>query len=123
VLPQTPSSPKLNANNTYLVVGGLGGLGRAIIRFLSTLGAKHIATLSRSGAESGSKKAFVKEMSDAGVNLTVHQGSVVNIEDIRKVKEQTRSRSIRGVVHGAMVLQVSLPRASGCWLIRSDEST
>ena len=82
MLPQTPSHTKVSVNNTYLVVGGLGGLGRAIIRFFATLGAKHIAILSRSGAESDSQKAFVKEMSDAGVNLIVHQGSVVNIEDI-----------------------------------------
>lgn len=112
MLPQTPSHTKVSVNNTYLVVGGLGGLGRAIIRFFATLGAKHIAILSRSGAESDSQKAFVKEMSDAGVNLIVHQGSVVNIEDIIKVKELTRQWPIRGVVQGAMVLQVSLSRAS-----------
>ena len=113
VQPQAPSPAKLKDDYTYLVVGGLGGLGRAIIRFLAQLGAKHIATLSRSGTASSGKRAFVEEMRDAGVDLIVHQGSVVEIEDIKKVQELAGQRPIRGVVQGAMVLQVTLPQASG----------
>lgn len=103
----------MNPDNTYLVVGGLGGLGRAIIRFLATLGAKHIATLSRSGIEGGSKEVFVKEMRDAGLDLIVQRGSVASIDDIRKLKEATQPWPIRGVIQGAMVLQVGLPQSVG----------
>lgn len=106
VQPKPPPLAKLNTEHTYLVTGGLGGLGRAVIRYLVTLGAKHIATLSRSGAQGDNKAAFVNEMRQAGVNLVVHQGSVTNSQDIEELKDLTRDHPIRGVIQGAMVLQV-----------------
>ncbi|KAH9204906.1 polyketide synthase, partial [Leptodontidium sp. 2 PMI_412] len=108
VQPQTPFPPKLDARYTYLVVGGLGGIGRAVVKYLAQLGAKHIATLSRSGIEGSNKKEFVKEMRDAGVNLIVEHGSVVKIGDLKKLKERTKQWPIRGVVQGAMVLEDSI---------------
>ncbi len=113
IQPQTPPLARLDAQSTYLVAGGLGGLGRAMIRFLTTLGAKHFITLSRTGADSSSKKAFVQEMKNAGVNLIVHQGSVVNIKDIKRVKELAGPYPVRGIIQGAMALQVTLPPAGG----------
>ena len=105
-MPRSPKPVKLKGNCTYLVVGGLGGLGRAIIRFLAHQGAKHIFTLSRSGAGSNSKKLFVKEMQEAGVNLTIQEGSVVVAEDIQKLVKLAGKRPIQGIIQGAMVLQV-----------------
>jgi NAD(P)-dependent dehydrogenase (short-subunit alcohol dehydrogenase family) len=100
----------LKDDQTYLVVGGLGGIGKALVRHLADLGAKHIATLSRSGVDNESKRAFVKDMHETGVNLIVHQGSVTEIEDIRKLKDLVGQRRIRGVIQAAMLLQVSQVR-------------
>ena len=97
----------MSGESTYLVVGGLGGIGRSIVKYLAELGAKHIATLSRSGADTIKNKAAIKEMLDIGVKLTIHQGSVAEIKDITKVQKLAGNRPIRGIVQGAMVLQVS----------------
>ena len=97
-------------DQTYLVVGGLGGIGRALVRHLADLGAKHIATLSRSGVDNESKSALVREMREAGVNLIIQQGSVTEIGDIKKLKDLVGKRTIRGIIQGAMVLQVSQVR-------------
>lgn len=94
-------------DQTYLVVGGLGGIGKAIIRHLADLGAKQIAILSRSGVDSESKIELVKEMREAGVNLIIQQGSVTEVDDIKKLNGHVGKRTIRGVIQGAMVLQVS----------------
>lgn len=102
-----PSPTKLKEDQTYLVVGGLGGIGKALVRHLAELGAKHIATLSRSGVDNESKSAFVREMREAGVNLIVQQGSVTEIADIKKLKNLVGYRPICGIIQGAMVLQVS----------------
>ena len=102
-----PSTTKLRDDQTYLIVGGLGGIGKALIRHLVDLGAKHIATLSRSGIDNESKRAFVKEMRESGVNLIIQQGSVTEIGDIKKLKDLVGKRTIRGIIQGAMVLQVS----------------
>jgi len=89
------------------VVGGLGGIGRTLLKYLAQLGARHIATLSRSGAETIDNKAIVKEMLEIGVDLTIYQGSVANINDVFKIQQMAGKRPIRGVIQGAMVLQVS----------------
>jgi NAD(P)-dependent dehydrogenase (short-subunit alcohol dehydrogenase family) len=107
VQPQCPPPAKLRDDCTYLVVGGTGGLGRAIVKFFARLGAKHIMTMSRSGATS--QTAFIEEMRNAGVNLCVHQGSIVDIENVRKAVTLAADRPIRGVVQGAMVLHVTSP--------------
>ncbi|PGH26423.1 hypothetical protein AJ80_01921 [Polytolypa hystricis UAMH7299] len=107
VLPPSPSPPKLRNDCTYLVVGGLGGLGREVIKLFVELGAQHIAVLSRSGASTSTKKAFLQEMRNAGVDITIHPGSVAEINDVRKVKDYIGEFSIRGIVHGGMVLQDS----------------
>lgn len=133
IQPQKPSLAKLNHESTYLVTGGLGGLGRAVIRYLVKLGARHIMSLSRSGAEGSIKEAFVKEMRDAGVELTIHLGSVAKLEDIERLKYLTPEIPIRGVVQGAMDLRDSVvsnmthaqwqaalqPKVAGTWNLHS----
>lgn len=106
VQPRPYSPPSLTGQYTYLVAGGLGGIGREVIKHLVKLGATNIVTLSPSGAADGIKKAFVEEMKQKGVNLVVHQGSVANIEDVRKVKELVGDQTIRGIIQAAMSLQV-----------------
>ncbi|CBX98395.1 hypothetical protein LEMA_P098040.1 [Plenodomus lingam JN3] len=48
--------------NTYLLVGGLGGLGRSIAKMLISLRARNLAFISRSGAESEDSRAIVREL-------------------------------------------------------------
>ena len=98
---------KLKDDQTYLVVGGLGGIGKALVRHLADLGAKHIATLSRSGGDNEGTRALVKEMSEAGVDLIIQQGSVTEMKDLKKLRDRVGERTIRGIIQGAMVLQVS----------------
>jgi NAD(P)-dependent dehydrogenase (short-subunit alcohol dehydrogenase family) len=94
-------------NYSYLVVGGSGGLGRAILRHLANLGAKHLVTLSRSGSDSPSMRELITEMSARGVEFVVHKGSTLNKQDIEAVKAHSRLHPIKGIVQGAMVLQDS----------------
>ena len=46
-------------------------------------------------------------MREAGVNLIVQQGSVTEMGDLKKLKDLVGKRTIRGIIQGAMVLQVS----------------
>lgn len=100
-------SPRLRDDRTYLVVGGLGGIGRAVIKLLTKLGAKNIFTLSRSGAVSSAQKQFLVKMEQAGINIVVHKGSVGSLDSILAVKKLAGSQLIAGVIQGAMALEVS----------------
>jgi hypothetical protein len=56
-------------------------------------------------------RELVEEMRVVGVNVVVCKGSVMDTVTIESIKEQAREFPIRGIVQGAMVLQVSLNRA------------
>lgn len=76
------------------------------MKHFASLGAKHIFTLSRSGPDSPIMRELVEEMRLAGVCVVVFKGSVTDTVAIESIKEQAREFPIRGVVQGAMVLQV-----------------
>ncbi|CAI6332919.1 unnamed protein product [Periconia digitata] len=55
----------------YVLVGGLSGLGRSIVRFMSDRGARHLAVWSRRGANnlSTESKALIEELAAKGVTV------------------------------------------------------
>ncbi|CAI6341060.1 unnamed protein product [Periconia digitata] len=105
VQPEKPKAPKLDPESTYLVVGGTSGLGKVILRRFADLGAKNLATLSRSGLDSQASQEIVAEMASRGVALNVYKGSVSDRDMIQRLKESCADHPIRGVVQGAMVLR------------------
>lgn len=78
----------------------------------ASLGAKRIITLSRYGSDSQSMRELVEEMRVVGVSVKLCKGSVIDTVTIESIKEQAREFPIRGIIQGAMVLQVSLNRTS-----------
>ena len=108
----TPSSRQnklLRSNATYILIGGTGGLGRSMARWMVSKGAKNIVLVSRSGSATGKVKELVDELALSGVNIVVRQCDVVNINSVENLiaNELVGMPEIRGVVHGAMVLHVS----------------
>ncbi|KAM3433240.1 hypothetical protein NHJ13734_006549 [Beauveria thailandica] len=104
VQPATPSRATLQSNKSYLVVGGTGGLGKAIVRLLVHMGAKRIVTLSRSGAAAAGMAAFVKEMAMAGVQVMAVKGSVLDNSSLDEIKAAAGDMPIKGVIQAAMAL-------------------
>ncbi|KAK6608712.1 Lovastatin diketide synthase LovF 12 [Botrytis cinerea] len=109
--PVTVSSPistpvRLDSHGTYLVVGGLGGLGRVIIRFLVSHGAKHVLILSRRAHEEKSKP-LMTEIESHGAHCKIITCDVSNNEDcIQAIANAQRTMpTIHGVIQAAMVLQ------------------
>ncbi|KAK0728741.1 phenolpthiocerol synthesis polyketide synthase ppsB [Lasiosphaeria miniovina] len=96
---------------TYLIVGGLGGLGRSLAREFVACGARHVAFLSRSGAD-GSPEArqTVDELSAAAggaVTVRALRGDVADEASFRAAMAQCERElpPVRGVVQMAMVLR------------------
>ncbi|SPN98494.1 related to polyketide synthase [Cephalotrichum gorgonifer] len=88
---------------SYILTGGLGGLGRATATWLVERGARSLTFLSRSAA-SGDNAVFVAELEAMGCEVVVVSGSADKLEDVeRAVKECPRP--IKGVFHMAMVLE------------------
>jgi hypothetical protein len=106
-LPVTATSedPTLRPDVCYLLVGGLGGIGRAISTWMVEKGARNLVFLSRSAGNSADHAKFVSELASLGCSVQVIPGSVSNIDDVRNVVNEAR-KPIAGVIQTSMVLQV-----------------
>lgn len=67
-LPLAPTIPlpEFHSDATYVVVGGLGGLGKAIAGWMASHGAKNLMFLSRSAGKSLEDQDFFKELNMIG---------------------------------------------------------
>lgn len=104
-LPLAPTIPlpEFRSDATYVLVGGLGGLGKAIAGWMASYGAKNLMFLSRSAGKSQEDQAFSKELNLMGCST---QFFAVDIADAAAVKEAVAHASlpIAGAMHMAMVL-------------------
>lgn len=101
---------KLKADATYVLVGGLGGLGRGQALFMAKHGARHLAFISRSGDASSNAQAVIKGLSEQGVQTKVYAGDITDHAALERILEDISVNlpPIRGVIHGAMQLDDSV---------------
>lgn len=100
----------LDANATYLLVGGLGGLGRSLARHLVASGAKNLAFISRSGSASSNAKVIEEELARANVKTRIYACDVADAEGMKRTIDQCSVDlpPIRGVIQAAVVLNDAL---------------
>lgn len=61
-LPWSPLPHQFQEDATYLLSGGLGGLGRSAARWMASHGAKHFLFLSRSGGSNADAQLLLNEL-------------------------------------------------------------
>ncbi|KAI1773209.1 fatty acid synthase S-acetyltransferase [Hypoxylon cercidicola] len=99
---------KFNPDASYVVAGGLGGLGRSILAWMARRGAKNIIVLSRSGTSSSAAALdIVTRLRSQGVNVEAPRCDVSTfsaLSDVLTNCAKTMPR-IKGCINAAMVLQ------------------
>ncbi|KAI3012330.1 hypothetical protein CBS147346_707 [Aspergillus niger] len=93
---------QFHPDKTYLLAGGLGGLGRTLAEWMLQRNAKHLVFLSRSGETRAEAKATVSWLRAHGIDVTVYKGDVANPADVQACVGGIRN--LGGVFHAAMVL-------------------
>lgn len=94
--------------SAYLLVGCLGGLGRSLTAFMMERGCVNFVFISRSGADKPDAALLVQELKEAGASVEVYRGDASSEADVTGIVSQVKTtHDIRGVVHAAMVLEVS----------------
>ena len=108
VIPRDASQSLLRADSSYLLVGGLGGLGRAIATWMVHHGARNLILASRSGLTRQSARDLVDELRGKGANVAVFSCDVSKAEQLDGLLTQCTEimPPIRGVVQAAMVIKV-----------------
>jgi len=126
----SPATPKASFRDdrSYLLVGGMGGLGRAIAMWMATHGAKQIIFLSRSAGKGEDDTAFMEELELMGCKVLAFAGDVSDEQLVNRIVA-TASAPIAGVMQMAMILRdigildmdldtyqaVTRPRVQGTW--------
>ncbi|KAJ9490163.1 hypothetical protein VN97_g3106 [Penicillium thymicola] len=93
---------QLSPTKTYLIVGGLGGLGRTLVEWMMQRQARSLAILSRSGEDREEAKSTVSWLRTRGVKVAVYKGDVANPTDVQNCI--SKIQNLGGVIHAAMVL-------------------
>jgi NAD(P)-dependent dehydrogenase (short-subunit alcohol dehydrogenase family) len=93
---------ELDSSASYLLIGGLGGLGRAVSRRMVNRGARRLVYLSRSAGQGQDDGDFVRELESMGCEVTLVKGSVSNVDDVARTIEQ--APNLKGIMQCSMVL-------------------
>ncbi len=109
--PASPGKEKpVRPDATYLVSGGLGGLGLVAAEQLAAEGAAHLVLVGRSGVRTESQRDAVDRLRASGVEVHVAQSDVANEAQLEELLRDIAARMppLRGVVHTAGVLEDGL---------------
>jgi NADPH:quinone reductase-like Zn-dependent oxidoreductase/acyl carrier protein len=120
----------LREGSTYLITGGLGGLGLLVARWMVERGAKHLVLVGRSHP-SDSAQRQLKELEAAGADVIVKQADVSEYESMAQVLAYIKQSlpPLAGVIHSVGVLEdgvlqqqswprfakVMNPKVQGAW--------
>jgi myxalamid-type polyketide synthase MxaD len=123
-------SVSLHADATYLITGGLGGLGLKVASWMIEQGARSLALLGRH-APAQEASAVIQSLEQKGAKILVFQGDVSVAKDVANVVEQLAAIAppLRGIIHAAAVLDdgvitrlnqkrlqtVLAPKVEGAW--------
>ncbi|CAK49166.1 uncharacterized protein An03g05140 [Aspergillus niger] len=107
----TKPSYTFGPDATYVIAGGLGGLGRSIARWLVERGARNLILLSRSGPESPHARSLVEELHERGARAITPACDITNRELLKTVLDVCSQLMppIKGCVQASMVVRVSSP--------------
>ncbi|KAJ3580237.1 hypothetical protein NPX13_g325 [Xylaria arbuscula] len=109
-MPSSPPQPQFRFDSMacYIVVGGLGGLGRSILRWMCERGARNLVVLSRRSikASSSAAQSLVSRLTGRGVNIRPVECDVSDRSQVTRLIQNIASDSstgqIRGIIHAAV---------------------
>lgn len=98
---------------SYVVVGGLGGCGRAILRWMASTGATNIIIPSRGGVSAQAAKDVVAELEAKAVRIITTRCDVSVLAELSRLLQDCAKfmPPVKGCINAAMVLQVCCTHA------------
>uniref|UniRef100_A0A224X4N0 Fatty acid synthase n=1 Tax=Panstrongylus lignarius TaxID=156445 RepID=A0A224X4N0_9HEMI len=103
-----PAVPRtyMNPDKSYVIVGGLGGLGLELTEWLLTRGAKNIVLVSRSGVSNGYQSMCLRRWKEKGLNVIVSKENPATSEGAKRLLTQSSALApVGGIFNLAAVLR------------------
>ncbi|MDV3347375.1 amino acid adenylation domain-containing protein [Leptothoe sp. LEGE 181152] len=130
-IPEKTTQLSISSEGSYLITGGLGGLGLVVAQWLVEQGARHLILLSRRGADTPQKQVAVAQLQSSGANVVTPIADVGDEAALTlALQKLPEFSSIKGVIHIAGIgggahpiaelqpttLQQTLrPKVAGTW--------
>lgn len=100
------SKASFHPDAVYVIIGGMGGLGRSIVPWMVQRGARKLLILSRSGAPSKDAAMMIEDLEMRQVFIRFLSCDITSKEQVRKaLKIASDYGSIKGVLHAAVVFE------------------
>ncbi len=122
---------QFHAGASYLITGGLGGLGVHLARWMAGHGAKCLVLASRRGVTCPEGEQLVRQLEESGVRVCVEQVDISDPQQVQQLVQRIKTSlpPLRGVMHAAAVLDdglimkldeaaiktVCAPKLQGAW--------
>lgn len=131
VVTQEENVLPIRENGTYLITGGLGGLGMLTASWMVDQGARHLVLMSRRELTEETCRSLDKLRQSYGADIVIARGDIAHKADLERVLCQIERDMppLRGVMHMAGVVddgifsqqnwarfeKVLAPKANGAW--------
>jgi len=102
---QKPHEVQFNPEATYLLIGGLGGIGCSLAVWMAEKGAKHLTFMARSGVRTEEAKKALRDIQSLGCEADLLQCDVGDFEAVNTAMASI-TRPLHGIIHAAMALKV-----------------
>ncbi|XP_031628812.1 fatty acid synthase-like [Contarinia nasturtii] len=97
------------SDKTYVIVGGLGGIGLELVNWMIARGASKFVVTSRSGVKSGYQSLMIRRWTEKGVNVLVDTNDVTTLAGAQNLlNAATKLGQIGGIFNLAGILRVNL---------------
>ena len=131
---QEEKRPLFDPDASYLITGGMGGIGLTLAKYMSEQGARNIVLMGRKGLHPSARET-VDTLTASGTNIVIAKGDVSKKEDVTDVLSQISETlpPLRGIIHTAGVLHdglllklnwsdfsdVMAPKVAGAWYLHA----
>ncbi|KAF2971310.1 hypothetical protein GQX73_g2264 [Xylaria multiplex] len=98
---------QFDSEASYMIAGGLGGLGRSVILWMATKGAKHIIVPSRTGPSSSAAADIIATLREKGVNISTPICDISSSSSLAAlISDCVKTMPpIKGCINATLVLQ------------------
>ncbi|KAJ5371780.1 Acyl transferase/acyl hydrolase/lysophospholipase [Penicillium concentricum] len=126
--PVVKTFPSFRPDAAYLLIGGLGGIGRSVSTWMVEQNARELIFLSRSAGKSDEDQAFIRELEAQSCRVICVPGNVTSLKDVKEAVAAC-TQPLAGVLQMAvdlndrLFLQMSYeewdaalaPKVTGTW--------
>ena len=101
------STWRFDPDASYVVAGGLGGLGRAILQWMADKGARYLIVPSRSGVSAQAGRDMISDLQSQGVHIVAPRcdtASATELATLLRDCTDAHMPPIKGCINAAMAL-------------------